>query len=141
GLGGAVLEFVLMPKHGFPSIPLPAQHCSMALALANAHPAQLELLAQALALEYRKDGDGVRLMRQMSQPRKPRKGEDKNILHWLFHAEKLMRLIAYCQKDVRTTRGGWRHRKLVPFSADERRLKTHDAQIRRRAPRRHRAPA
>ena len=29
------------------------------------------------------------LMRQMSRPRKPRKGEDKNALHWVFDAEKL----------------------------------------------------
>jgi Toprim domain-containing protein/CHC2-type zinc finger protein/DNA polymerase family A len=135
----AVLELVLVPKHGFPSIPLAAHHCSMALALANAYPAQLELLAQALALEYRKDRDGVRLMRQMSQPRKPRKGEDKSILHWVFDAEKLARLIAYCQQDVRTTRAVWRHPKLVPLSADERRLQIFDAEINRRGVRADRA--
>ena len=37
----AVLEHVLIPKHGFPSIPLETQHCSMAVALANGYPAEL----------------------------------------------------------------------------------------------------
>ena len=88
----AILEHVLIPKHGFPSIPLEAQHCSMAVALANAYPAELETLAKALELPYQKDHEGLLLMRQMSRPRKPRKGEDKSVLHWVFDAEKLQRL-------------------------------------------------
>ena len=80
-------------KHGFPSIPLEVQHCSMAVALANAYPAELETLAKALELPYQKDREGLLLMRQMSHPRKPRKGEDKTALHWIFDAEKLARLI------------------------------------------------
>ena len=44
----AMLEHVLVPKHGFPSIPLEVQHCSMAIALANGYPAELETLAKAL---------------------------------------------------------------------------------------------
>ena len=69
-----MLEHVLVPKHGFLPIPLEAQNCSMTPALANAYPPELDLLALALELEYRKDREGMRLMRQMSQPRKPRKG-------------------------------------------------------------------
>ena len=38
----ALLEHVLVPEHGFPSIPLEAQHCSQALSLANGYPAELD---------------------------------------------------------------------------------------------------
>jgi DNA polymerase len=128
----AMLEQVLVPQHGFLPIPLEAQHCSMTLALANAYPAELDLLALALELEYRKDRDGVRLMRLMSQPRKPRKGEDKNVLHWLFDEAKLRQLTEYCQQDVRTTRAVWRHPKLRPLNESERPGQILDAQINRR---------
>jgi DNA polymerase len=128
----AILERVLVPQHGFPLVALTAQHCSMTLALANGYPAELDQLAQALALDYRKDREGIKLMRQVSQPRKPRKGEDKNVLHWVFDAEKLARLIAYCQQDVRCSRLVWRHPKLRPLSVDERSLQILDAEINRR---------
>jgi DNA polymerase len=128
----AVLEHVLVPKHGFPPIALVTQNCTMTLALANGYPAELDLLAQALALDYRKDRDGIRLMRQMSQPRKPRKDEDKNILHWVFDADRLAQLVKYCEQDVRTTRAVWRHPKLKPLSPEERRLQILDAEINRR---------
>jgi DNA polymerase len=128
----AVLEHVLVSKHGFAAIPIEVQHCSMALALANGYPAELDLLAQALGLEYQKDREGVRLVRLMSRPRKPRKGEDKNVLHWVFDEEKLQRLIAYCQQDVRTARAVWRHPKLRTLSKSERRVQILDSVINRR---------
>ena len=59
-------------------------------------------------------------MRQMSQPRKPRKGEDKTALHFIFDAEKLARLIPYNAQDVRTSRAIWRHPKVKPLIASER---------------------
>ena len=128
----AVLEHVLIPKHGFPPIPLEAQHCSMAVALANAYPAELETLAKALELPYQKDREGLLLMRQMSRPRKPRKGEDKSVLHWVFDAEKLPRLIEYCAQDVRTARAIWQHPKIKPLIESERRYQILDAIINRR---------
>jgi len=124
-----MLEHVLVPKHGFPPIPLEVQHCSMAVALANAYPAELETLAKALELPYQKDREGLLLMRQMSHPRKPRKGEDKTALHWNFDAEKLARLIEYCAQDVRTSRAIWRHPKIKPLIASERRIQILDAII------------
>jgi hypothetical protein len=51
----AILDNILVPRHGFRPIPLEAQHCTQRLALANAYPAELDLLAQALGLPYRKD--------------------------------------------------------------------------------------
>ena len=128
----AILEHVLVLRHGFPSIPLEAQHCSMALALANAYPAELEILAKALELPHQKDRDGILLMRQMSRPRKARKGEDQSVLHWVFVAEKLARLVRYGARDVRATRAAWQHPKLKALNADERRYQILDAIINRR---------
>ena len=128
----SLYERILVPKHGFPALPLEVQHCSMTLALANGYPAELDLLSQALELEYRKDMDGVRLMRTMSRPRKPHKGEDKNALQWVFDAEKLQRLILYCQRDVHAARAVWRHAKLKPLIEAERRIQILDAKINRR---------
>lgn len=105
----AIHEHRLIPQHEFPPLPIAAQHCTMTLALANGYPAELDKLAPALGLEYQKDREGVRLMRSMRAPRKPRKGEDKSVLHWVFDAEKLARLVVYCQNDVRATRAAWRH--------------------------------
>jgi hypothetical protein len=104
----------------------------MAVALANAYPAELETLAKALELPYQKDREGLLLMGQMSHPRKPRKGEDKTALHWSFDAEKLARLIEYCAQDVRTSRAIWRHPKIKPLIASERRIQILDAIINRR---------
>src|SRR6516225_10536090 len=42
----AILDNILIPKHGFQPIPLEVQHCTQRLALANAYPAELDLLAQ-----------------------------------------------------------------------------------------------
>ena len=128
----SLYERILVPKHGFPALPLEVQHCSMTLALANGYPAELDLLSQALELEYRKDMDGVRLMRTMSRPRKPHKGEDKNALYWVFDVEKLQRLILYCQRDVHAARAVWRHPKLKPLIEAERRIQILDAKINRR---------
>jgi DNA polymerase len=104
----------------------------MTLALANAYPAELELLAQALGLPYQKDIEGIRLMRAMSRPRKPHKGEDKSVLHWLFDLDKLRRLVRYGQRDTQLTRMVWRHPKLKPLIEPERRIQVLDAVINRR---------
>ena len=137
----AMLEHVLVPKHGFASIPTEIQHCSMVLALANGYPAELDLLAQALGLEYRKDRDGIRLMRQMSRPRKARRDEDKSILHWELDPEKLQRLTRHCQQDVRAARAVWQHPKLRSLNESERCIQILDAVINRRGVRADRALA
>jgi DNA polymerase len=45
----AVYDHVLVPRYGFPVLPAWIWRCSQRLALANAYPAELDLLAQALA--------------------------------------------------------------------------------------------
>ena len=44
-------------------------HCSQRLALANAYPAELDLLAQALGLPYRKDPAARKAMLAVSRPK------------------------------------------------------------------------
>ena len=74
----AIYELILMPRFGFPPIPLTVQHCTQQLASRNAYPAELGLLSQALGLPYRKDREAAKAMRELSRPRKPRRGEDRN---------------------------------------------------------------
>src|SRR5215475_14980262 len=93
----AIYEHILVARHGFPSLPLDIQHCSMSLALANAYPAELARLCSALGIAYQKDREGALLMRQMALPRKNRKGEKG--IHWIVDAEKLAQLITYCARD------------------------------------------
>ena len=46
-----ILENILVSRYAFPPIRLEVQHCTQRLALANAYPAELDLLAQALGLD------------------------------------------------------------------------------------------
>src|SRR5262249_50713626 len=77
-----ILENILIPEHGFPSIPLEIQHCSQRLALANAFPAELGLLAQALDLPYRKDPAARKAMLQVSRPKAQRKRKGTAVPIW-----------------------------------------------------------
>ena len=60
-------ELILAPRFGFPTIPLEHWHCTMRLALANAYPAELGLLSQALGLPYRKDPKAIKALREVSR--------------------------------------------------------------------------
>ena len=68
----AILENILIPRHAFQPIPLEVQHCTQRLALANAYPAELDLLAQALSLPYRKDPAARKAMLAVSRPKAQR---------------------------------------------------------------------
>jgi DNA polymerase len=118
-------ELILTPRFGIPVIPLERWHCSMRLALANAHPAELGLLSQALGLPYRKDPKGVKALREVSRPRKKGGGWDED-------PDKLALVHARCVLDVITTRAVWTHPKLRRLSESERRLQLLDAEINRR---------
>ena len=69
----AMLENVLVPRHGFPLLPAEVHHCSQKLALANGYPAELDRLAHALGLPYRKDPAARKAMLAVSRPMKQRK--------------------------------------------------------------------
>jgi hypothetical protein len=95
-------EHKLHPVHGFPIIPPERYRCTMAAALALGLSAKLKLVVKVLGLEHQKDVAGERLMRKMTKPRKPRKGEDPNGgPYWHEEPDQLDQLCNhYCPSDV-----------------------------------------
>jgi hypothetical protein len=132
GFERAIYELILTPQFGFPPIPLTVQHCSQQLASRNAYPAELGLLSQALGLPYRKDRAAAKAMRELSRPRKPRRGEDRNQTYWIEDEAKRALVFERCRLDVITTRAVWTHPKLRHPSATERHCQVLDATINRR---------
>jgi DNA polymerase len=114
-------ELILAPRFGFPIISLEAWHCTMRLALANAHPAELGLLAQALGLPYTKDAKAVKALREVCRPKKG--GE------WDEDPAKLELVRQRCVTDVQAARAIWRHPGLRHLDEFERRLQIRDAKI------------
>jgi DNA polymerase family A/CHC2 zinc finger/Toprim domain len=118
---------ILTARHGWPEIPFAKQRCTMAMASASALPPALEKLAKALGLPFEKDKEGYRLMRRMSRPRRPRKGEDPNGIYWVDGPELRKRLELYCCHDVEGERAGYG--RLRPLSSEELELWRLDAII------------
>ena len=104
-------------------------HCSQRLALARAYPAELDLLAQALGLPYRKDPAARKAMLAVSRPRANRKRKSGTIPMWDEDPEKLKLLYERCKLDVITTRAVWQSPKLKPLSETERRYQLQDMAI------------
>jgi DNA polymerase len=123
-----VLENILIPRHGFPPIPLRTQHCTQRLALANAYPAELDLLAQALGLPYRKDPAARKAMLAVSRP-KALRNRVPAIPMWDEDPTKLQLLYERCRLDVITARAVWQSVKLKQPSDTERRYQIQDAII------------
>jgi DNA polymerase len=126
----ALEEQLLGPRYGWPQIPIERHRCTMAASLANALPGALDAAAAALGLPLRKDPEGHRLMRQMSRPRRARKGEDANAVYWHDDLERLFCLQNYCICDVEVERALFR--RVPPLSADEQLLWQLDALINKR---------
>jgi DNA polymerase len=126
----AIEERILGPRYGWPLIPIERHRCTMAMALAAALPAKLEMVAAALSLPFQKDTEGAKVMREMSRPRKPRPGEDPNGTYWVDDPEKLQRLIAYNMRDVEVERAV--HQRVPPLSDAEQALWVLDAIVNRR---------
>lgn len=115
----AIMRHILVPRHGWPDLPLERWRCTMAMAYACALPGKLEKVAEALDLPHQKDADGARLMRKLSVP-----GADG-----VFNEdpELLQRLYDYCRRDVETERALWRA--LPPLVESEQRLWELDQRI------------
>jgi DNA polymerase len=124
-----ILDNILVPRHGFRPIPLETQHCSQRLALANAYPAELDLLAQALSLPYRKDPAARKAMLAVSRPKVQRKRKATTVPIWDEDPAKLQLLYERCKLDVITTRAVWQSTKLKQLSAGERHYQIQDAVI------------
>jgi DNA polymerase len=87
----------------------------MAMTLASALPGALKGVAEALGMLQGKDIEGARLMRRMSRPRKPRRGEDPSGIYWDDDPEHFERLCAYCRRDTELEREIFRR---VPLLTD-----------------------
>ena len=128
----AILEHVLIPRYGWKPIPRNIQHCSQRLALANAYPAELDLLAQALEAPYRKDPAARRAMLAVSRPKTQRKRKATTVPLWDEDPDKLRLVYERCQLDVITTRAVFASPQLEPLSESERRYLLEDAVINNR---------
>jgi hypothetical protein len=124
-----VLENNLIPRHGFKPIPIEIQHCTPRLALANAYPAELDLLAQALGLPYRRDPVARKAMLAVSRPKTQRKRKATTVPLWDEDPAKLQLLYERCKLDVITTRAVWQSPKLHHLTETERRHQLQDAAV------------
>src|SRR5262249_33095105 len=93
----------LHPRYGWPIFATARRRCAQAIALTHALPAALDSVAAALRLPVRKTAAGRRAMKQLAQPRKPRKGEDPSKTYWCDDPELLATLYEYNRVDVAIT--------------------------------------
>jgi Toprim domain/CHC2 zinc finger len=128
----AILEHCLVPRHGFAPIPLEIQTCTQRLACANAYPAELGLLAEALGLPYRKDPAAKRALLQVSRPKQQRKRKPGASLVWDEDPAKLALVYERCRLDVITTRAVLASPLLEPLNDNERRHLVQDMAINNR---------
>jgi DNA polymerase len=112
-------QHILVPKFGFPEIPIERRRCSMTMALAAGLPGKLEKAIDALGLPDRKDMIGHKLMLRMCKPL--RDGS------WLEDPDSKARLGAYCAKDVPAERG--LYNALPPLIAAEQKNWELDARV------------
>ena len=125
----AILDNVLIPRHGFLPIPLTSHHCTQRLALANGYPPELDLLAQALGLPYRKDPVARKAMLTVSRPKAQRKPKATTIPTFDEDPTKLQLVYERCKLDVITARAVWQSPKLKYLSPSERHYQIQDAII------------
>jgi len=108
---------IMWPRHDFPLIPPERNICTMTDALAMALPGKLELCAKALGIEERKDKAGRRAMLQTTKPRRARKNEDPDDVHWYDDDARLELVDGYCMQDVALERQIFNA--LCPLSPEE----------------------
>ncbi|HEX9321794.1 MAG TPA: hypothetical protein VF913_06695 [Xanthobacteraceae bacterium] len=123
----AVEQLILGPRFGWPIVPIERHRCTMAAAWASALPGSLASAATALGLPVQKDAAGHRVMLRMTKPRKPRKGEDPNVVHWVEDDASIAIRDAYCMRDVEVCRALFR--RLRPLIPSEQKLWALDATI------------
>ncbi len=125
----AVLECILIPRHGWPMVPVDRHVCTMALALAHAYPGSLDGVAKILGLVNQKDVAREKIVRVMWKPRKPRRGEDPTKTYWVDSPELRTHLHIYNQQDVGVERELHQHPRLQALPAAEQDTWVLDAEI------------
>ena len=115
---------IAAPRHGWPELKPEQTLCVMACGYAIGLPGALEDAALAMGLQILKDSEGRNLMMRMARPRSTKP------LLWWTDPEKIARLAAYSQQDVRVERE--LHKRLMPLSATERKVWLLDYRINQR---------
>lgn len=105
---------IATPRHGWPALRITQTHCVMARSYAMGLPGALEDAALAVGLQILKDSEGRSLMLRMSRPR------STSPLVWWSDPDKIARLAAYSQQDVRVERE--LTKRLMPLSEKERKV-------------------
>jgi DNA polymerase len=95
-----VIEYVCVPRYGWPRVPHTRLDDTAARAAVMALPRSLDGASRAVGLDVEKDVDGRRLMLQMCKPR--RFDGDEPV--WWDAPEKVERLAQYCVTDVEVER-------------------------------------
>jgi DNA polymerase len=114
---------ILVPRYGFPPIPIENQDCAQRLALASCYPAELGLRCAALGLPYKKDKEARQAMLRLGKPpaKKPKdpgqRGRD------------LVLLLKRGKTDVEATRACYRSQLIRPLLDEERAQLLLDAEI------------
>lgn len=112
----AIFRYIMHPRYGWPLPKVEQWRCTMVMAYAMALPGALEHVGPALNTGFAKDMVGNRLMKAMSKPRRPKKGEPKDVVLWRESPEDIARLHAYCRQDVEAERAAdMRLVRLRPF--------------------------
>jgi DNA polymerase len=131
----AVYVHVLVPRYGFPALPLEVWHCTQRIAMANGLPAELDRLAIALGLPYCKDPEARKAMLAVSKPKQPRgKKAKSNSGEPVFDEDPAKLALTYerCKLDVITTRAALQSPQMKRLSPLERRYQIQDMVINRR---------
>ncbi len=123
----AMLETILVPRHGWPVVPVERHVCTMTMALAHSYPGGLDAVATTLGLQQQKDVATQRAIKKMFKPRKPRRDEDPNGLYWHDTPELRALLYQYAKQDVATMRE--LHQRLTPLPEMEHEVAVIDAEI------------
>jgi DNA polymerase len=123
----AILKAILVSRHGWPAVPRARHVCTMALSLAHGYLGSLDSVATMLGLVNQKDVAAAKEVAKMWKPRKVKRGEDPNILHWVDSPELRVKLHAYCKQDVATTRE--LHGRLPALTESEQEVWVIDAEI------------
>lgn len=123
----AIHANILVPRYGFPPIPIENQDCAQRRALANAFPAELGLRCEALGLPYRKDPEARKAMMRLSRPQTAKKR--KKPVDPAAHERDLALVLERCKSDVLATRAAYNSPRLRLSLPEERHLLLHDAAI------------
>src|SRR5262245_36896020 len=123
----AIHANILVPRCGFPPIPIENQDCAQRRALANAFPAELGLRCEALGLPYKKDPEARKAMLRLSRPQTAKKR--KKPVDPAARERDLALLLERCKSDVKATRAAYAHPRLRPLLPEARQLLLVDARI------------